>query len=256
MILLFSSKNPASKSIAQILIEQYPFVNSSQNKWTYKNFELIETNVDSILEVPTNFDTDCIIVLSTHKSKDPAKIITAHYPGNWSKAEMGGTPKTLNPTPSSILKSLFCNLLLEADKIGWPISLEADHHGPDSSVPIIYAEIGPNEVQWTDKLAATALANAIMNIDFNKKYPTGIVFGGGHYSKKLNEFLLKSSFALSHIAPKYVIDLIDESLFLQAITKSVEKISIVFVLKDETNLSQKNHISELCKKFNLKMELI
>jgi len=93
MIILFTSKNIASKNIAEKLIENHGFVESGENKWKCGETEMIETNAETVLDVPTDYDTDLILVLSTHKSKAGGRMITAHFPGNWNDAKFGGTPK-------------------------------------------------------------------------------------------------------------------------------------------------------------------
>ena len=261
MILLFTKNNPASFNIAKALIVEHGFEKQDGERWTKGSLELIDTNSDSILDVPADLETDLIVVLSTHKSKIIEKVMTAHYPGNWDKADMGGSPRTLNVAAASKLKILLQEIKKEADKIGWNTTLEADHHGPTGKTPIIYAEIGSGEEEWADLGAASAMANAIMTSvkrieDKNETFETFFGVGGGHYPKTFTKMVLESEFACGHIAPKYAIDSMDEDMFRQAIEKNVEKISKVIVLKDETNRAQKDKIEGFCRKFGIVCEII
>ncbi len=183
MIILFTKNNLASANIAKKLIEGHGFEKSKANApgdeagspaettlgqaamevWEREGVMLIDTNAPTVLDVPTDFDTDCLIILSTHKSKTPGQMLTAHVPGNWDKAEMGGEPKTLNIAHGLMLKRLIRALDTEnrKQKLDWPVCLEADHHGPTCEVPILFVEIGNNEEQWADELAAQVVADAV-----------------------------------------------------------------------------------------------
>ncbi|MBI5698321.1 MAG: hypothetical protein HZC29_07580, partial [Thaumarchaeota archaeon] len=178
-------------------------------------------------------------------------------PGNWDRADMGGTPQRLNITPASKLKIALEEIKKAADRIGWKTMLEADHHGPSGEVPLVFVEIGSGEEEWADQNAAAAMASAISaSLSRNEIYETCLGFGGGHYPKSFTKLILDGSIAISHIAPKYVIDSIDETMFAHAIERSVEKISKVIILKDETNTAQKEKINGFATKLGLVVEMV
>ncbi len=257
MIVLFTSSNIASLNIAKKLIENHGFEKTSENEWELEGVRLIDTKARSVLEVPTDFETDCLLVLSTHKSRAGKRMLTAHFPGNWSEAKFGGKPKTLNIACASRLKTLVTELDKANEKLGWPLFVEADHHGPTCKVPIMFVEIGSTENEWKDEEAAEAVALAVS--EFLKKeetFETVFGVGGGHYSREFTRLLLESKLAVGHIAPKYAIDGMDEELFRQAIEKNVEKVSKVIVLRDGTNSSQKKKIQMLAGKMGLAYEML
>lgn len=259
MIILFTSNNIASLNIAKKLIANHGFKKSvdKDNEWTKGEMKLIDTKAATVLDVPIDFETDYILVLSTHKSKINEKVMTAHFPGNWSDAEMGGNAKTLNIAAGSRLKILLQEIKKQADRIGWNTSLEADHHGPTGKVPIIFAEIGSGEEEWCDENAAEAMANAIMaSFSSHETYETFFGVGGGHYPRAFTKLILEGELAVGHIAPKYVIDVMDEDMFKQAIEKNVENISKVLIVKEETNAVQKEKIKNFATKYGIKYELI
>ncbi|MBI5227947.1 hypothetical protein HY988_05145 [Candidatus Micrarchaeota archaeon] len=264
MIILFVPKNIASANIAKNLIEKFGFVKQAGNEWQKGESHLIQIESESVLDVPCDFD-DTIIVLSTHKSKIPGKMLTCHYPGNWGNAEMKGEPKTLNTAPATLLKIIARNMKKESEKIGWPFSLEADHHGPTGKSPIIYVEIGAEEAEWSDELAGKAVANAVVESisEYDRKSKTlsstlETVFcvGGGHYPAAFTKLILESDLAIGHIAPKYVIDEMDEEMFRQGIGKNVEKVSKVLIDKEGTNSKQKKKIEEFANKFGVVFEYV
>lgn len=257
MIILFTSNNIASLNIAKKLIENHGFEKISENEWVRDGIRLMDTKAPTVLEVPTDFDTDCLLVLSSHKSKAGGRMLTAHFPGNWGGAKFGGTPKTLNMAYASRLKSLLAELDKANKRLRWPLFIEADHHGPTCNVPIIFVEIGSTESEWKDVKAAAAVARAVS--EFLKKqetYETVFGVGGGHYSREFTRILLESNIAVGHIAPKYAIDDLDENLFRQAIEKNVEKVTKVLVLKDGTNSPQKEKIKRFAESFGVEYELV
>lgn len=244
VVILFSSLNPASKNIALNLIRSCPFERRGE-EWFWGNIRLLDTRSE-ITEVPTDFDTDYLIVLSSHKAEKKRKMLTAHFPGNWRDAKYGGKPRCLNVAWGSRLKILI-EELKKANTLGWPIYIEADHHGPLSNLPIIFVEIGSTEEEWKDKRAGLSVALAVKNaVRRNESYRSFFGVGGGHYAIHFTDIVLRSEYAVGHIAPKYVLDDIDLKLFKEAIEKNVERVEDVFVLRKETNTRQRNKIRSFC----------
>lgn len=256
MIVLFTSNNIASKNIAEMLIAKHGFGKSGEDEWKRGDVRMIDTRAPTVLDVPTDFN-EPILVLSTHKSRTPGKMLTAHVPGNWGDAGLGGTPKTLNIAPASRLKAVMMELKKEADRIGWPVSLEADHHGPTCDTPIMFVEIGNGEEQWQDADAAGAVANAVVaSLDNDKAYETVFGLGGGHYSRAFTRLVLETDLAVGHIAPKYAIDGLDEGMFRQAVERNMERVIKVVIIKDETSAPQRQKIKEFAGKAGLPVEMI
>ena len=246
-VILYTSKNIASKLIAEKLIELNPAI------------EPMETNAESVLNVPTDFDTDCIIVLSTHKSRSAKPMLTAHFPGNWSEAEMGGESRKLNIANGRLLKRIIRELETgnRKHKLEWPLFIEADHHGPLARVPMIFVEIGSTEKEWGNETAARVVAEAVNNAvakleTGNSEPETVLAIGGGHYAREFTKLVLEQDdFAVGHICPKYAIESLDEDTFRQAIEKNVEPVKKVLILKDGTNSGQKEKVRDLCRRFRI-----
>ncbi|MFH0884753.1 MAG: D-aminoacyl-tRNA deacylase [Candidatus Micrarchaeota archaeon] len=280
MIILFTKNNLASANIAKKLIENHGFDKKTpppsaettlgqavMETWEREGVLLIDTAAPTVLDVPTDFDTDCLIVLSTHKSKTPGKMLTAHVPGNWDNAEMGGEPKTLNIAHGLMLKKLIRALdkANRENKLDWPVSLESDHHGPTCEVPILFVEIGNGEEQWGDDLAAEVVADAVAEAVFggtgeqetdDLEPETVFGVGGGHYQRAFTKLLIETDIAVGHMAPKYAIDSMDEEMFTQAVLKNVGEVRRVLILKDETNGAQKEKIRTFAKGMGLEIELV
>lgn len=215
-----------------------------------------EGNERDVLDVPTNYKTDCIIVLSSHKSVKPRPMLTVHHPGNWGSADYGGESRTLNSAYGSLMKEIFIGMKKYAEKEGleWEITIEADHHGPTGKVPIIFAEIGSSEKEWKNKKAAKVVALAVRDVLEKKvEYPCFFAVGGGHYQDKICRILEDTEWCVGHILPKYRIKDLDEEMFKQAVEKNTEKIEKVMVDK-ECNRWQKDKIGQFCKKYGLEIE--
>lgn len=258
MIILFTEKNEASKNIADHLIE-IGFKNTERDTWQMRNVKLINTHAETVLEVPVDFETDCILVLSTHKSMKPKPMLTVHFPGNWGTAELGGENKKLNIAYASKLRQLFL-ALNECNKktgLNWEVCLEADHHGPTCNVPIIFIEIGSSLDEWSNGLAGETVARAIITcLDLPKATKTFFGVGGGHYAREFGKIMLEKDVAIGHILPKYNIENAEEEILLQAITKNVEKTEGILILKESTNAKQKEKIAQFAKKQMLTCEFV
>ncbi len=251
--IIFSSKNIASLNIARKLVERHGFEKVHDTLWRRGDIDLVDTEVESIVEVPTDFDTDYILVLSTHKSTKGGRMLTAHFPGNWNEALMGGEKRILNKAYASRLKILMEEMAKANESLGWPLFIEADHHGPVCSAPTIFVEIGSTKEEWGDDDAGSVVASAVSeSLNREERYVPVIGIGGGHYAKEFTKMVLENDSAVSHIAPKYAIEYLDTGMIRQAVDKTVEEISEVLVLKDGTNAEQKEKIKRICSELELK----
>jgi D-aminoacyl-tRNA deacylase len=252
-ILLFTSKQAASLNIAAQLVT-LGFKQIAEYKWQLGNVLLIDTRAQTVLDIPTNFDTDYLIVLSPHKGKEVKARLTVHVPGNWDSADFGGTPRTLNIAYGTKLTELIRMLYKHnaSSKLGFDVVLEVDHHGPTCSVPIIFVEIGSSENEWRNVLAGRVVADSVLEaIKSDKCYET-ICFGvgGGHYAREFTDLILKEDVAIGHILPKYKIATLAPDTFEQAVVKNVERVDKVVALKT-LNVAQKQKIKDLAADFNL-----
>lgn len=248
-VLIFSSKVIASKNIAEQLISMG--FEGGNDEWERKGVKLIDCKSESILGIPTDFDTDYILVLSSHKMKKPVPMLTVHMPGNWDKADFGGETRTLNIAYASKIKQLLLEIE-QANNIGWEVTMESDHHGPTCNVPLMYVEIGSSENEWKNKDAAKAMATGISKaIDRDKRCPAFFGVGGGHYARSFWQIAKGSSYAAGHIIPKHYLASLKADTFEQAIKKNVDPVEKVLVLKEETSAKDRAKVKQLCNEFNV-----
>ena len=159
------------------------------------------------------FETDLLIFASKHKSESERPSLLVHAPGVWTDdISFGGNPHELSFTSATIIKQALIELTKgEAEaRLNYEVTSEVTHHGPTNlKSPCVFIELGSNEVFWQDKKGAKVVANTILKIiksplvKSNLRFAIG--FGGTHYANNFNKLQLKTNFAISHIAPKYVL---------------------------------------------------
>lgn len=196
--------------------------------------ELITTNRRLIDTDHLNeyFTTDLLIFASKHKSESEKPSLLVHAPGNWTDDNSyGGNPYELSQTNATVIKRVLQELTINRDKkqLKFDVTSEVTHHGPTNlNAPCVFVELGSNETYWQDVQGAQVVAETIMQVleewPFEETYNYAIGFGGPHYASNFNKLQLHTEFAISHIAPKYVLDKLSEELVLQAIEKTVEQV--------------------------------
>jgi D-aminoacyl-tRNA deacylase len=216
------------------------------------NFEQAEKDIEA----------DFFIFVSRHQSKSGEKTLSVHVPGNYGKAEYGGQEGEFCICPAELIKTALITLNKIGKDCGFSITLEATHHGPLVRKPVMFIEIGSKEEQWRDEALGKIIAEtAVTSIkDFKKnKYKVkdvAIGFGGIHYCSNFNKILLNTDTAMSHICPKYNIDLLNESLIKKMIKSTYEHVD--FALLDWKGLtsSNKEKLIPLLRSINLKWNKI
>lgn len=266
MHILFSSKNPASANIAMRLMDMgFSEVSGTGREtgnaeqetgcWAWKGNLMLDTQVESILDVPTDFQTDWLLVLSTHRSERKYPAFTVHVPGNWGNADMGGEPRTLNTAYASRIKDLL-RALSEKNTLGWSVSQEVDHHGPTCKLPIIFIEIGSSEEEWNNPKAGEIAAESILDsINETKLYPSYVGAGGGHYAPSFTKLMLESEDAFGHIIPKYQAANIGADTLKQAKEKNVERVDTLIYEKKSFKASERDRIFQIAKEIGLEVEV-
>ncbi len=259
MHILFSSKNPASSNMAGELIRNW-FSEKGEDCWECGKHILIDTKVEMILDVPTDFEAEGIVVLSTHRSEKEYPTLTVHVPGNWNAALMGGEPRTLNTVMAGRMKNVLKGLQAGNEKhaLGWNVNMEVDHHGPTCPVPIMFVEIGSGEKEWGHPVAGKIGAGAVMDmLESSEEHEAYFCVGGGHYSQKFTRMgLLDEKRAAGHILPKYQIAHLEMDTFRQAMEKSVEKTQGILMEKKGTNKEQKELVGKLAKEYGAEIEFV
>jgi len=201
-------------------------------------------------------DCDFIIFASKHESEKGNKTISIHSPGNWNKAQMGGTPERVCKTSALFQKQLFEKLKQNIDESqlkDYELTLECTHHGPLISKPCVFVEIGAREIEWKDKRAgfivAKSIAETMRDFKENPFNEIAIGIGGPHYCPNFNKIQLISNIAISHIIPQYALPLTEE-MVQEAIGGTEEDIDLILIdWKGIGNAEQRNQVMGILNKF-------
>ncbi|HUH99891.1 MAG TPA: D-aminoacyl-tRNA deacylase [Nitrososphaerales archaeon] len=231
-VLVASSKNPASRTIASALIRDHGFESTGiafGSTPLYQSGSVILATMDNeIIEPPdldSYFRTQAYVFLSTHRAESGIPSLTVHTTGNFTDKEvLGARPREVGVIDPDLQKNYLIALNERRPQLeGYEVTIEATHHGPTSlKRPVLFVELGSSEKNWEDAHAAGVIADALMtSLSSGKKWEkVAIAFGGTHYPQKFNDALLNGEYALSAVVAKHYLEWIDAELFGQMIQKT------------------------------------
>jgi len=267
--MISSSLDPASVNMANNIIEitSCELMEKSSSLTLYYCEEIksqlliIDSDLIYLDNLPRlKHDPRRLIFLSRHSSASRTLSLLIHFTGNWTnEAKYGGKPSSLGISDPILGKIIFNSLsktVIQENMEHIPISLEATHHGPSElDKPLVFVEIGSDLDAWKNKklgyLWAITLIESIKKLLDQKygNYVTAIGFGGPHYVPNFTEIERKTRIAMSHIAPKYVIDDIDKQIVSQAITRSETDTKLAIIDWKGLNSKQRKKILQILDTF-------
>ncbi len=262
-----SKSDKASLTLYNALLDLDNFTPTGDNYhgtpiYVYQNVSLVLAEMKGIFlnDLDDFFAPQSYVFLSKHRSESGLPTLTAHFTGNFSDDVLyGGNPREIAWTDPMLLKAYFTRLWSQREKLSkYDIILEATHHGPTSlRRPCLFVEIGSKEQEWEDNETADLVARVLLAAisDQSPVEKVGIGIGGPHYSRKFTDLVLSDGLSLAGYIPKHSLVYADDSIIVQALEKSVEKIEYAFV--DWKGLgSEKQRIIELLEKHNLQIQRI
>ncbi|MHA1708784.1 MAG: D-aminoacyl-tRNA deacylase [Candidatus Baldrarchaeia archaeon] len=267
--IITSTADIASMNIKERLIELYDFKETTRvieghPVYECEGIELVTINEDLVEaeHIDNILKSDLLIFASRHKSEMEVPALLVHAPGNWTiNAPLGGRAKELAYTSAVAIKEALLELAEQKERLNlseYDVTLEVSHHGPTSlSSPVVFVELGSSEKQWSDKKAAEAVAHAVMRacMNFGKKtYKVAIGFGGPHYAPQFTKVVLRTDFALSHIAPRYVLDELEEDMIKMAVSKTVEEVKYAILDWKGMKKEHKDAILPVLERLGLSVE--
>jgi D-aminoacyl-tRNA deacylase len=247
MILLVSSnKDPASVNIATQILKFYPFKKTEktfQDNPIYaaninqQHVKLIRLNEESVYAQNINqeFPSKMIVFISRHSSQSGTPTLTVHAPGNFADADLGGMPKTLSVAPATAMSDALKTMdyYKKELSLNYEVSFEVTHHGPSLKVPAMFVELGSSPQQWSDCLAATAVAHAaisaIEKFDPKPVRKALIGIGGQHYNPKFTQMALAGEAVFGHMVPKYAVANLDASMLKKCVDCCLEQVCEVIL---------------------------
>lgn len=141
---------------------------------------------DRLIEHDPPEGFDLVIFLSKHAARSRNDAMCVHAIGNFGSAQLGGRDGMLVPTNPAILTALYRKLKDRSPETAvgsYEVSLEAVHHGPFSTTPAVFYELGASEENWEDREAARIMADCLHNVleqDITPK-PSFFGLGSNHY---------------------------------------------------------------------------
>jgi D-aminoacyl-tRNA deacylase len=245
-LIVASNKDPASLNIKEKLLKNHPFQKTNriyqQNplltaEISGKNITLATLSEESVHAqyLQDDFsDAELIVFISRHSSQSGTPTLTVHVPGNFGAAELGGLPKTVSTAPAVQMQTALKTLAQMKEKLSlnYEVSYEVTHHGPSLEVPAMFVELGSSPLQWSDQVAALAVATAAISAITSSGEPQGRVaigIGGTHYNQKFSQLALQGKATFGHMIPKYAIKNLDLPLLLQCIQKTQGKVCVALI---------------------------
>jgi D-aminoacyl-tRNA deacylase len=267
VLIVASEKDQAGLNIASCLVRDYGFDKSpeySDPRILQKdNMLLARTKEETIhLESIEPFpSTTSVIFASRHTSEKGDPCLTVHCPGNvLSEAPYGGQPRSLALVEPNRMRAALLSLSESREELGLShlVSLEATHHGPtELPVPCMFVEIGSSAKQWEDPVAGKAVARAIWTAATSPANGTPAVgFGGGHYSWKHTDAVVKGQFAFGHILSKYFFDGYDPAIVGLAFRRTIGECSHAVIDKKGVRGSERNTLVELLNRIGREIVMI
>lgn len=234
IVLLASSEDAASLNIRDRLLEEAewetaePFDGTGtylrdgmvmiQKKGTHLYMENVDRQIADHLaehgiggpDPGSEAPLQLLVFLSRHRSEKDIRSLTVHPPGNYLRADFGGSPGKLPPSAPIEMTAALLSLYQEKKKLEVrdQTTYEVTHHGPMLSSPSFFIEIGSNETRWEIEILGRAIARALLSDNFpepNVEVPIAVGVGGGHYAPRFTDRALRGKFAFGHMIPDYIL---------------------------------------------------
>jgi D-aminoacyl-tRNA deacylase len=263
-VIAASSTDLASATIAKSLIEGQRFMSTGVDflgRPVYQKGSFLLVFFEGMTVFPPNldefFNPRAYVFLSRHSAESGIASVTAHTPGNFSDdTKFGGRARELGRSDPSLLKNYLISLWKRKERLtGYEVTMEATHHGPTSlRKPVLFVEVGSSEKYWGDARAAAAVGEALVEslTEGTIWSKTAIGFGGTHYPEKFTKVLVEGDLALSFVAPKYVLEHVDEGMVEQMLQKTMAPVK--YALLDWKGLgAHKDKILGLASRFGLEV---
>lgn len=275
-VVLCSRADPASVNVRDRLIEMLGQGSKSDFKdekgWLYltefkdEDVCIVEIEhrliyadkIDDRIEKAFGFKPEEVIFASRHTSKDRRKLLSCHVSGNVATADYGGKPYSL-AKPSPLTMKMYSLRMIEKmreyELDSYTFSLEATHHGPtEINVPSAFYEIGSTENEWKDRIAAKAVAEAVIEaIRYEKPgdWVVAVGVGGTHYAPRQTELELNTDIAFAHNFAKYTFEGMNSEFLRKAI--EVSDAEIVVIDEKSTTSTIKKMVAEVCESVGIEM---
>jgi len=204
---------------------------------------MLVTTKDELVYAQQLADLDCdeIIFASRHSSAAGKPTLTAHVPGNFGPADLGGEPGQLCYASAQRMLAVYRELMKNPYPV-FGVSLEVTHHGPFIPQKCCFIELGSGEEQWKNEKAGEFLAECIIRgIESDEDAQPVIGIGGPHYCPELSRY--EGEYAFGHILPRYAWNHLNKKMVQQMIERTVPKAEKIIV--DHKGIKGKTELAKL-----------
>jgi D-aminoacyl-tRNA deacylase len=254
-------------NIKEVLIREYDFYETKETfdgnsvfvrddgtKLITSSKDMISTN-----HLEDAFSAEVFIFCSRHRAKSGKPALLVHSTGNLGPAaDFGGDPFSLSISCASLVSVALKSLFKGRNEHGldeFDVTMEATHHGPTSmNTPLLFVELGSDEVYWEHKEGARIVADAAMACALASiEEECYIGFGGTHYVSKFNKLVLHNDVRIGHIAPNYALNDIRVDVVQQMIHRSKERVTAAIIDWKGTNSEQREHLIPILDQLGLEL---
>lgn len=245
-----STADPASANIHRSLLATTPWqtegtwhnhpIYTTHCKHTRVHLYLTDQDSTRLEHIDESITAFLFIFPTKHQSKAGIPSLSVHAPGNWSTAEMGGSPATLGIWPALVTDTIYRSLKHKNaqrnnndnnTKNAIEVIFEATHHGPQLETPCCFVEIGSSMDQWQRQDLGVLVATVIL--ETCEQFPTAeslrqtphapvcIGIGGLHTGPRFSKQVDANTTIISHICPHYQLEHLTEPLIRQAMRATV-----------------------------------
>jgi len=258
-----STSDKASRNIAKKISDIYNF---KQTDELFSDHNILSSKIDdkevklvtfdgSIVQdqkISDLYEIELLIYISRHSSRSGIPALTVHTPGNLGDAELGGIPRKISISPANAMRNALIEMEYQKRRLKldeFSVLYEGTHHGPSLDVPTMFIEVGSSIKQWSNLVAAEAVAHSAIAAIRGSSDCEGVIgIGGPHYNEKFTQMALKQKVAFGHIVPKYAIPYVDEYIIKQCVNRTLEKVSrAIFDWRGITG-SHRRRMVDICQK--------
>lgn len=151
-----------------------------------------------------------LVFPSVHRSLENVECLTVHPLGNLGPAaDLGGRPRTVDPTDPRAMTSVLRRLSEEGAGAGHRATFEATHHGPELGLPAFFVEIGYGRSVAPPASAVRILARALRELEPEPGDRVVVGVGGGHYAPHFTSLALERHWAFGHIVSRHSLEGLD-----------------------------------------------
>ncbi len=198
------------------------------------------------------------LFLTKHASKSGIPSFCVHTQGNIGQNQLGGNAFDVAICPV-LLKNRLFDVLFERNTFGFEVVHECTHHGPSTTIPSVFYEIGSTQTQWSNNTYAQFMYECLMQVlaEYKGESQSNAVavtlLGGPHTCTNIHQLCVQKKVLLAHACANYALLDLTTEMILQLQEKTTVH-PLILVDYKSLNAEQKNHVVQLLEQCNCKWE--